>query len=148
MFTKYHKFPTISWVQLTSLQQAVWFSLLLLTDFSFSSLNVTSPVFSQHSHQVLNAIALLLLDLYCPAQATTQLMWFGWGKPLNLSPTSNVVSQNMWYMLFMMKSDSACTRKEILYWHSCGEDDGLELFSEVIWEAGPDSLVSTLLCMA
>lgn len=62
-------------------------------------------------------------------------------------PTSQVASQNMWYILLMMKSDSACTRKEILPWRSCGENDGLKLFSEVIWEAGPDSLLSTLLCM-
>lgn len=143
-----HKFPTTSWVKLTCVQWAAWFSLLLHADFSFGSLNVTGPFFSQHSHQVLNAIILLLLDLYCPAQETTKLKWFGWSKPLNFLPTSKVASQNMWYMLLMMKSDSACTRKEILSWHSRGEDDGLELFSEVIWEAGPDSLVSTLLCMA
>lgn len=41
-------------------------------------------------------------------------MWFGWGKPLRLLPTSKLASQDMWYMFLKMKSDSACTIKETL----------------------------------
>lgn len=66
------------------------------------------PVLSQHSHQVLSFIT----DFYSPAQETIDTMWFGRDKPLRLLPTSKLASQDVWYMLLQMKSDSAGTIQE------------------------------------